>query len=129
MEVLGRFASSGIGLFLAPSCVSGQFLLQETGVDPRGGEKRKEKRERGDGAKEEDEITAGELLWLSALRAQRLKVNLEILHSLLIGRHFFPLRPTTPTPPPTRPRRPAAPSPHIKHELVSSSGRESEPRL
>lgn len=34
VEVLGRFASFGVGLFLAPSCVSGQFLLEETGVDP-----------------------------------------------------------------------------------------------
>lgn len=67
------------------------------------GEKRKEKGERGDGAKEEDEITAGELLWLSALRAQRLKVNLGILHSLLIGRHFFFLGPAASPPPPTHP--------------------------
>lgn len=44
-------------------------------------------------------------MWLSALRAQRLKVNLEILHSLLIGRHFFP---------------PLAPPPHLFSPLTSN---------
>lgn len=39
-------------------------------------------------------------MWLSALRAQRLKVNLGILHSLLVGRHFFFLGPAASPPPP-----------------------------
>lgn len=84
----GGGSSGNIRLFwralpivLGPSDFRDNFLQQETCVEPW--------KKRGDRAKEEDEITAGELLWLSARRAQWLKVNLEILHSLWLPGTFL----------------------------------------
>lgn len=69
VEVLGIFASLGecCWLFLA-ACFN--LSLQQETVFSLG-------KKKGWQGKEEDEITAGELLWLSVHRAQWLKVNLE----------------------------------------------------
>lgn len=74
VEVLGRFASFGVGLFLAPLRVSGQFLLKETGVDPCRGEKEKRKEKGVTGQKKrmrsQQESCRG--LALSGLRGSKL---------------------------------------------------------